>query len=139
MEQAVRKKEPLVEGRINILPDGQANLVGIKCPHCGEIMFPKALICTACGKEGVEEVALSNHGKIWTYTIVHVSYGSIILTPPYATAFVELEGGGYVHTPIIGCELDEVRIGMDVEMELVKTGQNEDADTVVYAFKPVVA
>ncbi len=136
MEQALRKKVPLVEGRIRIREDGTACLVGMRCPTCGEVFFPKGVVCRACGREGAEEVELSTIGKVWTYTVVHVSYGSIIATPPYATAFVELDGGGYVHTVLVDCEPDAVSIGMDVELELVKTGQSEDADTVVYGFKP---
>jgi hypothetical protein len=137
MAEPAKQRVPLVEGRLKILPDGKAHLVGIKCAKCSEIVFPKALLCPSCGAEDVEEVALSTRGKVWTYTIVHVGYGSIIQTPPYATAFVELEDGGYVHTPVVGCDPEEVSIGMDVELELITTEERDDDETVVYAFKRV--
>ena len=139
MAEETKKKVPLVKGMIKILPDGQANLVGMKCNSCSEIMFPKTTLCGACGKEDVEEIDLSTRGKVWTFTTVHVSYGSICLTPPYVAAFVELEDGGYVYTPILGCEPEDVKIGMDVELELLKTGESEEGETMIYAFRPVEA
>jgi uncharacterized OB-fold protein len=137
MHERTLKRVPLVEGRIKFLEDGSSRLIGVRCRSCSSVVFPVSRLCQGCGRDDVEEVELGTRGTVWTYTIVHVGYGSIVLVPPYATAFVELEGGGFVHTPVVGCELEDVRIGMEVELELLPTGVNEGEETVTYAFRPV--
>jgi hypothetical protein len=137
---AESEKVPMTGGeeRLKISPDGKAYLIGMKCKGCEETIFPKAFICPNCSSEDLEEVALSNKGKIWSYTIVHASYGvnMLGLEPPYPAAFVELSDGGYVHTAIVGCDPDDVKVGMDVEMDLVKVGESEGKEEVAYVFKP---
>lgn len=124
------------QDRLEVSPEGKPVLVGMKCKSCGETMFPIGKLCHNCTSEDVEQVTLSNRGKIWSYTIVYESYGNFIgLTPPYPAAFVELAEGAYVHTPIVGCELEKVRIGMDVELDFLDTG----GEKAVYVFKPVSA
>jgi len=136
---AESEKVPMTGGeeRLKISPDGEAHLIGMKCKSCGETIFPKASLCPNCSSEDFEEVALSTKGKIWSYTVVHASYGNIIgLEPPYPAAFVELSGGGYVHTAIVGCDPDDVKVGMDVEMDLLTVGESEGKEEVAYVFKP---
>jgi len=139
MGGAAKKQVPMVDGRPRISEDGQANLVGIRCNDCGRAMFTSARFCPNCSGRNVEEALLITRGKVWTYTIVHVSYGSIVLQPPYAGAFVELEDGSFVHTPIVGCDPEDIEIGMEVELTLLKAGEDEEKETVVFAFKPVEA
>lgn len=130
-----KKKVPLAEGRFRISPEGKAYLLGIKCKSCGETTFPKTVLCPNCCSGDVEEVALSTKGKIWSYTVVHQGYGNIIgLSPPYAVAFVELPEGAYVHTPIVGCAPDEVKIGMPVELDLIEV--KGEGGKVTYVFAP---
>lgn len=137
------EKVPVIgaEERLKISSDGKAYLIGMKCNGCGEIIFPKAHICPNCSSEDVEEVVLSSKGKIWSYTIVYASYGISVLglIPPYAAAFVELPEGAYVHTAIVGCDPDDVKIGMDVEMDIVTVGKSEGKEDVAYVFRPTLA
>ena len=139
MGEPAKTQKPLVDGRPRFTEDGEAKLAGIKCNDCGRVIFTSANSCPNCSGGNIEERLLSTRGKVWTYTIVHVSYGSIVLQPPYAGAFVELEDGSFVHTPIVGCALDDVEIGMEVELTLLKAGEDEEKETVVFAFKPVEA
>ena len=80
---------------------------------------------------------MSTRGKVWTYTVVHQSYGSVALEPPYVASFVELDDGAFVHTPVVGCPPEDVEIGMEVELALLKAGKQNDRDAMVYAFRPV--
>ena len=139
MREPVKKQVPIVEGKPRINEDGQASLVGIKCDDCGKVIFTAASFCPNCSGENIKEVLLSTRGKVWTYTIVHVSYGSIVFEPPYAGAFVELEDGAFVHALIVGCDLEDIGIGMEVELEIIKAGEDEEKESVIFAFKPVEA
>jgi len=139
MAEIGKKQIPLDAERLQIAPEGEAHLLGMRCNTCSVISYPRSPLCPNCGETSVEGITLSDQGKIWTYTVVHVSYGSMILTPPYVAAFVELSGGGYVHAPVVDCEPEEVGVGMDVQMVLVKTSEDEDFEKVTYAFKPAAA
>ncbi len=133
-----KKKVSYGKDRIKFTSDEKAYLIGIKCGGCKEIVFPTPVsrLCPACGSKETLEIELATKGTIWSYTIVHVGYGSLFLTPPYAIAFVKLEGGGYIHTAIINCENEEVNIGMDVELVLVKISENDEETQYTYAFQP---
>ena len=82
----------------------------------------------------MEEVTRSNRGRVWSDTIVYESYRNLVgLPPPYAAAFIELPEGAYVHSAIVGCKPEEVKVGMDVELDFLDIGKEQ----VVYIFKPV--
>jgi uncharacterized OB-fold protein len=87
-----------------------------------------------CSSEDVEEVALSNMGRVWSYIIVYEGYGNLVgWTPPHAAAFIGLPEGAYVHSLIVGCNPGEVKVGMNVESDFLDIGKQQ----VVYVFKPV--
>lgn len=138
MAENMKKKTPLDPGRLKILPDGTGSLIGMRCNSCSLSIFPPATLCTACGSEDVEAIDLSTRGTVYTYTIVHVSYGSPI-PAPYIAAYVMLEDGGFAYSLIVGCEPEDVSVGMDVQLELLKTGETEEEEMVVFVFKPVAA
>ncbi len=133
-----KRKVSYGKNRIKFTADEKTLLIGIKCGCCKEKVFPipTSRLCPACGSKETAEVELSTKGRIWSYTIVHVGYGSLFLTPPYTIAFVELEGGGYIHTAIINCENEKVKIGMNVELIPVKINENEEEIIYTYAFQP---
>jgi len=84
--------------------------------------------------QAVEEVTPSNRGKVWFYTIVYEGYGDLVgLTLPYAAALVELSEGAYVHSAIVACKPEEVKVGMDVELDFLDIGKQQ----VAYVFRPV--
>ena len=51
---------------------------------------------------------------------------------PYVTAWIDLDDGPRFCTNIIGCPIDKVKIGMDVEVVFEDAGEN----VVLPKFKP---
>jgi len=133
VEGAAGSAAVLFPERMGIGPGGRAYLVGMRCRKCGRTHFPLSALCPACCSEELERVELSARGKVWTYTVVHVSYGSGVADPPYVTAFIELEEGAFVHAHIRGCGVGQVHIGMEVELAAASTREGD----LVYAFEPV--
>ena len=87
-----------------------------------------------CSSQDVKEVTLSNRGKVWSYTVVCEGYRNLVrLAPPYADAFIELPEGAYFHSAIVGCKPEEVKVGMDGELDFLDIGKQQ----VVYVLKPV--
>ena len=136
MTETTGKQTPLFGGRMRITPDGRPELIGMRCNECSINLFPKSMLCPRCGKDTVQEITLSSKGRVWTYTEVHVSYGSVALEVPYIASFVELDDGAYVHTLIVGCDPEDMEIGMEVELVALEAKGDEDSKNVVYAFKP---
>ncbi len=137
MIETSRKVLPLLTDRLSFDGDGRPVLMGMRCRECGRTAFPRCGLCPRCGTPSTDEVELPRKGTVWTYTLVNVSYGSVIADPPYITAFVELSGGAFVHTHIVGCGPEEVRIGMEVELDAVETKTPDRGESVAYAFRPV--
>ena len=57
------------------IPDDPAEpprLLGSRCPACGEVFFPRRLVCAKCLHEGTEDIELSTTGTIHTWTYCHV-------------------------------------------------------------------
>jgi uncharacterized OB-fold protein len=90
-----------------------------ECPACGHRqLYPRAL-CTACA--GTPEWRdATGRGTVHTYTVIRQNWAKPFRDRlPYVVAMVELDEGPRLMTGIVGCEPDDVRIGMEVEVAVV--------------------
>ncbi len=94
----------------------QGRLVGQRCPVCGKVYLPPRGSCPVDGVPTSEEVELPDRGIVTTFCIVNVPFMGQRITPPYVSAYVLLDGAdiAFLHL-ILGCPVDEVRMGMRVE------------------------
>ncbi|MFC1867073.1 Zn-ribbon domain-containing OB-fold protein [Thermodesulfobacteriota bacterium] len=118
-------------------PDEEPHLEGVKCNKCGELFFPKRNRCINCFADEMEEVALSKKGKIYSYTTVHHETPGYSGPLPYAVGAVELPEGIVILSPLTQCDLEELKVGMDVELVLEKLYDDEEGKEVIsYKFRP---
>jgi len=113
-------------------------LIASKCPSCSEIFFPRRKICQNCQASNLKEITLNSRGKIFSYTVVMQQPVSNYRGPvPYAFGWVELPEGVRVETLYTGCELEDLRIGMDVEL-VVETlhHDTEGREIICHKFRP---
>ena len=120
----------------------QARLIGSKCSSCGEIFFPKKEKnwCVHCNKSTLEEIILSNKGKIATFSVVMQQPGGGFYkgTVPYAYGCVDLEDGIRIETLLSADDFDQLAVDQNVEMVIEKFYNDEDANEIVtFKFKPV--
>lgn len=88
-----------------------------QCQDCGHFRFPPAVVCARCLSERHEWIKLSGRGIVFSWIVVHQSqHPAFNSDTPYNVAIVELEEGPRLHTRIVGCANDEIRIGMPVEV-----------------------
>jgi uncharacterized OB-fold protein len=101
---------------------GEGELRLQRCRDCGTAQYYPRTLCAACGGE-VDWLTASGLGVVHTYTVVRTNpvepYKSLV---PYVFAVVELDEGPRMLTNIIGVDPDSVRIGLEVRLELVTTG-----------------
>lgn len=86
------------------------------CPACGTSQLPGRFACDECLSEELEWAEASGRGSVFTFTIVHQKYHPAF-TPPYNVAVVQLEEGPRLLTSIVGVENEDIRAGMEVEVE----------------------
>ncbi|MGO8989234.1 MAG: Zn-ribbon domain-containing OB-fold protein [bacterium] len=130
-----KKRVPVREGLWT--SDGKPQLIGSQCTQCREVFFPKREngLCSYCQSSNLKEIKLSPKGKIYSYTVVmQRPPGYYKAEVPYGIGFVELPEGIRVETLFTGCDLEDLRVEMDVELMIDKLHEEED-DTEVYCYK----
>jgi uncharacterized protein len=96
------------------LADG--GLLGQRCPACGKVYVPPRAACPTDGVPTTDEIELPDRGIVTTFCVVNVDYPGQRVRAPYVAAAVLLDGADipFQHL-ILGCDPDEVRMGMRVE------------------------
>lgn len=70
---------------------------GSRCTSCGYAAAPPCPRCPACG--GPSETSFfPASGTVWASTLLHIGVGD--RTPPFAFAYVDLDGGPRVLAPL---------------------------------------
>lgn len=140
-KESVKKRIPLKEGLFIIPsnPDEKPQLIASRCLHCKAVMFPKRPSCPNCQSKDMETIYLRGTGKLYSYTSVlqqpNVFYKGEI---PYFLGYVELPEGIRIRTLLTSCNLETLRMGMDVELILEKLNDDEEGNEVItYKFRPI--
>ena len=99
--------------------DKNVRLYGARCKACGYVQYPPQRVCVECRSMGDSEpVRLSDKGgELFTYSMDYIA-GAV--DTPLVVAVVNFEGGGRVLCMMTDRELDEVHVGMPVEMSFRK-------------------
>lgn len=105
-----------------------------KCRQCGHIDHPPYLYCTECQSDDCEWIEAS--GKATLYAFAINQYGvpfPFIPDLPYVTALVDLAEGPRMLSNIVGCDLDKLENGMELEVVFEKVS----SDITLPKWKPV--
>ena len=88
-----------------------------KCLECGRFRYPPSPACSGCLSARAEWAKVSGRGTVYTFTIFRRAFGPEWTSDiPYNTALVELEEGPKMISNVVGCSLEEIEIGMPVEV-----------------------
>ena len=141
--------KPLVPAVPGWFSDGeQPELRGTRCLTCGVAAFPpRPGRCPNPGCRGTEtETApLGRTGKVWSYTDARYQPPPPYVAPsdpyePFALAAVELDGQGMVvlGQMTAGVSVDDLAVGMPVELVVEPLFETDDAVQLVWKWKPGV-
>lgn len=121
-------------------PKEPPSLEGSRCPQCGATFYPPRYVCLACYREGLETVALSRRGTVYTFTVGRMAPPRALVQAPYVIAQVRLPENVIVATVLTDVEPEKVRIGMPVELVVEKvTVDAEGNDVMAFKFRPADA
>jgi uncharacterized OB-fold protein len=89
----------------------------LTCTTCGYIVHPPSPVCPVCLTKTLEPKAVSGRATVATFTI-NIQPWIPGFDPPYVVAIVEIEEQPSVRlmTNIVGCPVEDVHIGMAVEV-----------------------
>jgi uncharacterized OB-fold protein len=93
----------------------EGKVIGQRCPACGKVYVPPRGACPVDGVPTTTDVELADVGTVTTFCVVNVPFQGQRVPSPYVAASVLLDGAdiAFQHL-ILGCEPDEVRMGMRV-------------------------
>ncbi|MGQ9652823.1 MAG: Zn-ribbon domain-containing OB-fold protein [Thermodesulfobacteriota bacterium] len=95
----------------------QGKLMIQKCTDCNKYIFYPRLVCPHCFSDNLGWVQASGRGTVYSYTVVQSNAPSPFLTDiPYVVAVIRLEEGVQMLSNIVGCDLDDLRCDMPVEV-----------------------
>jgi uncharacterized OB-fold protein len=104
-----------------------------RCAACGHLRFPPSVVCPKCLAFGHEWTKLSGRGTIWSFIIVHrPQHPGFFADAPYNVAIVELEEGIRMHTNVVECANEDLKIGLPVEVVFEKV----DDEITLPKFRP---
>jgi uncharacterized OB-fold protein len=88
-----------------------------RCDDCGRWQYYPRPFCKVCWSRNVSWAEASGRATLYTFSIVRQND----LPPfdervPYVTAIVDLEEGPRMVSEVVDCPLDEVEIGMPLEV-----------------------
>lgn len=146
MTTAPTKQVPAREGWFT-MDDAAPRLLGQRCATCGTTMFPGlgVVLCPNPGCVGAtfEQVELSRRGRIWSYTSASYPppppFKAADPFEPFVIAAVELEREGMVILGQIveGVGVDELEVGMAVEVALEPLYEEDGQQFMVWKWRPV--
>jgi uncharacterized OB-fold protein len=106
-----------------------------KFKKSGKTYFPPRDIDPETGETEQEIVRLPETGKVVTYTVIRVAPSQWGDQSPYALAIVELTDGTRVFGQMTDCDVNDVKIGMEVRAEFRRVQTEGDSGVLSYAHK----
>lgn len=131
---------PLPDALTQFFWDGVAEgkLRILRCDKCSKFVHWPRPVCRFCLGTSLTPTEVSGRGTIATFTIPMQPYDPFwMLQVPYVLAVVELEEQAHLQvvTNVVDCAIDDVRIGMAVEV----TFRQVAPELTLPLFRPVGA
>lgn len=110
-------------------------LEGKKCKSCNYVNYPPRSRCLKCGSTEFETCALPKNGKLLSYSVIRNPPVGFDKKTPYVIGLVELEDGTRLVAQITDVDVDELKIGMDLEQVFRKVSEDGDSGIILYGVK----
>ena len=105
---------------------------------CGTVQHKPRGVCATCLAGDPEHFVAAGTGTVYTFTVTNQNQArGFAEACPYVMAYVDLDEGVRVLTNVVGCEPDEVRIGMAVEADFAHQERDDGEAFAVPRFRPV--
>jgi uncharacterized protein len=96
----------------------------MQCASCEHLFLPAAPCCPCCWSDDLSMVDVSGDGRVFSYVVYRRTYHPAF-PAPYVVALIELAEGPRLISNVIGCEPEDVEIGLAVEVTFRSAGDFE--------------
>ncbi len=111
------------------------HLEGTQCQKCEQQFFPPRAVCPICKKRKMKPIKFRGKGRVYSYSVLYQPSERFEGQAPYVVAIVELEEGVKLTAQLTDVDLDEVEIGLPVEMVVRKIYEEGENGPIVYGYK----
>jgi uncharacterized protein len=101
----------------------EGRLVLPRCNGCAAVIWYPRGYCPTCQSMDITWFEASGRATVYSFSITRKGSGAWAAVGPYVTAYVELDEGPRVLSNIVGCAVEDVRIGMAVRVVFDDTGE----------------
>ncbi len=102
----------------------EGRLVVQRCTSCDAYQFYPRALCASCAGE-TEWVDASGRGTLHTFTVIRQNRSEAFAAlSPYAVGIVELEEGVRMMSNIVDCDVEELEVGMALEVLILKAADD---------------
>ena len=96
---------------------GEERFLLQRCRACGAVQFYPRATCTTCGSSELDSQDASGRARLHTFTVARrPTHPAFEGSEPYIIAIVELAEGPRVTGSLVDCPVDDVRIGMPLQL-----------------------
>jgi len=110
-------------------------LEAVRFKKSGKTYFPPRTVDPETGETEFEKITLPDTGKILTYTIIRIAPSQWGDMSPYALAIVELTDGTRLMAQMTDCNVEDVKIGMEVRIEFRRVQTEGHGGIISYGYK----
>ena len=110
-------------------------LEGSACAACDRRFFPPRAVCPSCKGQGLETLAFSGRGILYSWSRVAQAPRGFASIAPYDVGIVRLEEGPLITAQLADTDGVTLEIGMPVEMVTRKIQDAEEHGYIVYGYK----
>lgn len=118
----------------------RTRLTGEICPACRARLFPPRDVCPECSQPAGTLFTFSGRGEVYSFSTMYHAPKAYERYLPYPIALVKLEEGPLVTAQLTDVDIEDVYIGMPVEM-VTRVLREIGEDGVIiygYKFRPVI-
>jgi len=110
----------------------EGRLVVQRCDACGHHQLYGRALCSVCAND-VSWVPVTGRGTVASFTVIRQNHSRPWREMlPYVVALVDLDEGARLMTNIVGCDPQDVSIGMKVRVRFEKVSD----DAAIALFEP---
>jgi hypothetical protein len=106
-----------------------------KFKKSGKTYFPPRAVDPETGDTKLETIKLPDTGMIVTYTIIRIAPEQWGDEAPYALAIAELTDGTRLMGQVTDCDVEQVKIGMEVRIEFRRIQSEGHHGVLSYGYK----
>jgi hypothetical protein len=135
-----KRRVPLKEGLFALSSEGgKPQLLAGRCARCGAATFPRTTSCQNCQSKDIATLSVQGPFRLYSFSSVSQRPPGFYYKGevPYLLGYVELPIGIRIRSLLTGCALEDLKIGMEMELVVEKLHDDEEGNEVAtYKFRP---